>query len=59
MKNRTMEQTKKIMDELEEAAKPLVDFLYKYYDPHTSIVVTESNVDVLCANMGIPLEIRD
>jgi len=59
MKNRTREQTKKIMDELEEAARPLVDFLYKYYDPHTSIVVTESNVDVLCANMGIPLEIRD
>ncbi len=38
--------------ELKEITKPLIDFLHKYYDPHTSIVVTQTNVEVLYERKG-------
>lgn len=44
------------LDELEELAKPLVDYLRKNYHPHTVIVVTDERVvlaeDVMSAPLG-------
>ena len=45
--------------ELEEASKPLIDFLNKYYNPMTTAIVTEGRVDILTNDMGMPLEVRD
>ncbi len=42
--------------ELKEITKPLIDFLSKYYDPHTSIVVTQTNVDVLYEQSGFKVD---
>ena len=46
-------------NELEQASKPLIDFLNKYYDPMTKAVVTEGHVEILSSEMGMPLEVRD
>jgi len=45
--------------ELEEAVKPLIEFLNKYYSPMTTAIVTEGRVDILVNNMGMPLEVKD
>jgi hypothetical protein len=45
--------------ELQEAAKPLVDILYKYYDPHTIIIIDQGHVEILCEDMTAPIELRD
>lgn len=46
-------------EELKNAAQPLVDILYKYYNPHTIITVEMGHVEVLCGNMAAPFEVRD
>jgi len=45
--------------ELEEASKPLIDFLNKYYNPMTTAIVTEGRVDIVSNEMGVILEVRD
>lgn len=45
--------------ELKEAAKPLVDFLYKYYDPHTTVLVTQSHTEVCEGYLVVPNDLRD
>ena len=49
----------KMFAELKEASKPLIDFLYKYYHPHATIMVTQANVVVVEDDMGCPNELRD
>ncbi len=49
----------KMFVELKEISKPLVDFLYKYYHPHATIMISQSNVDVVEGDMGFPNELRD
>lgn len=46
-------------EELKEAAQPLVDILYEYYDPHTAILVEMDHVEILCGDMVVPIEVRD
>jgi hypothetical protein len=46
-------------EELKTATQPLVDILYKYYDPHTTIMVEQGQVKILRDDMGMPLEIKD
>jgi hypothetical protein len=46
-------------EELKAASQPLVDILYKYYDPHTTIMVEQGSVEVLRGDMCTPLEIKD
>lgn len=50
---------KEKFNELEEASKPLVDFLNKYYNPMTIAIVREGRVEILVNDMGLPLEVRD
>lgn len=45
--------------ELELAVAPILDFLYKYGDPHTKVIVEMGSVNVVQETMGMPLEVRD
>lgn len=45
--------------ELKKASNPLIDYLNKYYNPHTIAIVKEGKVTVLTEEMGLPLEVRD
>jgi hypothetical protein len=44
---------------LKMLAGPLVDILYKYYDPHSVIVITQTSVEILTGDMATPIEPRD
>lgn len=46
-------------EELKNAAQPLVDILYKYYNPHTTIIIEMDHVEILCGDMAVPFEIKD
>jgi hypothetical protein len=46
-------------EELEKAAQPLIDILYKYYNPHTKIIVEYDYVEILSGEMAIPIKLRD
>jgi hypothetical protein len=50
---------KPTFEELQEAAKPLIDILYKYYNPHTTILVEQTCVEIVCGNMVVPIKSRD
>lgn len=50
---------KEKFDELKNAVQPILDFLYKYGDPHTTVIVEMGFVKVVQDKMGTPLEIRD
>ncbi len=56
-----MEETdySKRVDELKEAAKPLVDYLYKYGTPHDAIIVRMNLVEHLSGKAESPIEVRD
>lgn len=49
----------KRVDELKEAAEPLVDYLYKYGTPHDVIIVRMDSVEHLSGEAGSPIEVRD
>jgi len=34
-------------EEFNKLAKPLIDFINKYYHPHTTIIITPTNAEVL------------
>jgi transcription antitermination factor NusG len=40
--------------ELEEAAKPLVEFLRANYNPHVSVIVDHSGVDLCVSQIFVP-----
>ena len=46
----------KMLEELAIASKPLIEFLEKYYDPHTSVIVTEGYIKVVTDEIGINTE---
>lgn len=46
-------------EELQAAAKPLIDILYKYYDPHTTIIIDQASVEIVAGVMAIPFKVRD
>ena len=48
-----------MQEKLKEAAKPLVDFLYKYYHPHATIIVTQGHVEVLEGTLATVNDLRD
>lgn len=45
--------------DLEEAAKPLIDFLYKYGCPHSCVIVTQTSAELLSGECAVPFESRD
>lgn len=48
-----------MQEKLKEAAKPLVDFLYKYYHPHATVLVSQANVEVCNGDLVVPNDLRD
>lgn len=48
-----------LFKELEEASKPLQEFLQKHFDPMTKVEVEIGHVEVLRSEMGMPTEIKD
>jgi len=46
-------------EELKEAAKPLLDILYKYYSPMYKIILDMGHIEVVDSDMGAPIKIRD
>jgi hypothetical protein len=44
---------------LEEASKPMIDFLYKYGCPHSTIIITQTSVELCNGECGMPIEPRD
>jgi len=57
--NCDQEQIRVQFEELEQASKPLIDFLNKYYDPMCKAIVTDGHIEIVCCEMEMPLEIRD
>ena len=51
--------TEEITKELENASKPLLDFIYKYGNPHTKIIVEMDGVEMVSAECACKFEIRD
>jgi hypothetical protein len=52
-------QNKELFQELEEASKPLQNFLMKHFDPMTKVEVEIGHISVLRVEMGMPTEIQD
>ena len=46
-------------EELKEACKPLVDFLYKHGTPHSTVIVTQKNAEFLHGECATEFELRD
>lgn len=47
------------MRELQEAAQPLVDYLYKYGSPHSKIIVEMDNAEMVSGDCACKFEMRD
>lgn len=45
------------MQELQDAAQPLVAFLKKYYNPHCRVIVETDHVEVVSGEMSINFSI--
>ena len=44
---------------LEEITKPLIDFLYEYGCPYTTLIITQTSVELVNSECTIPIEPRD
>lgn len=53
------EASSKKFEELEAAAEPVIEFLNKYFDPHTAVIITEGKATVVRDEMSIPFPVRD
>ncbi len=42
--------------EIEKISKPLVEYLKKNYNPHTSIIIDENYIRVVSDEVSIPLK---
>ena len=50
--------SKPSLAQLKELSMPIVDYLNKYYNPHTKIVISNNFIEVLQEEMGIPVSTR-
>ena len=57
--NERLAKNQLLFGELEEAAKPLQDFLEKHFDPMCKVVVEIGSINVFRAEMGMPTEVKD
>jgi len=47
------------MNEFEEACKPVIDFLRKYYNPMCKAVISDGFSEIMISDIGIPNEVQD
>ena len=56
------QKTSDANDKIEEfriACMPVLEFLNKYYDPHSYAIITEGRAEIVSGEIGIPLHVRD
>ncbi|NFS61085.1 hypothetical protein FDF00_09010, partial [Clostridium botulinum] len=46
---------KEELKKIEEVCKPVVDYLKKNYDPHCTVVITDSQIRLVRDEIGIPV----
>lgn len=56
--NQKQKDTVQLMDELEELAAPLIDFLHNNFNPHCRIEITQDLTRVVEDVIGIPKNYR-
>lgn len=55
----TTEEREESFQELTEAATPMLEYLNKHFDPHTTAVITEGQVTIVRDEVSVPLPVRD
>lgn len=55
----TTEEREESFRELTEAAMPMLEYLNKNFDPHTTAVITEGRVTIVRDEVSVPLPVRD
>ena len=45
--------------EFEEACKPVVDYINKYYHPHVTVIITQTFAELSEGLLAVPFEPRD
>lgn len=43
------------MEELKEISKPLIDFIKENYNPHTTIIISQTCIKVVTDEISIPI----
>jgi hypothetical protein len=54
-----MNITNERREDFDKFAKIADDFINKYGNPHTTIIITQAGIEFLQAEMGNPFELRD
>ena len=52
-------KSEEMIKELENASKPLLEFLYKYGNPHTKIIVEMDGTEMVSGECACRFEVRD
>ena len=47
------------IDEFSRVCEPVINFIRKYGNPHSKIVITNHNAEMLSGEMGIPYPEKD
>ena len=55
----TNDEYLKKVAELKESSKPLIDWIKKYGNPHTTIIITEDGVKVVSDELYFPIATLD
>lgn len=50
---------KEKLEKLTKLSKPLIEYIKKYFDFHTSIIISDDYIRVVRDEIGIPIEIDD
>lgn len=45
-----------VVEELKKICQPIIDFLYLSGNPHTTILITQTKIELVQAEIGIPIE---
>lgn len=50
-----MEEEK--IKQLKEISKPIIEFMQKNYNPHTTVIINEDSIKVVSDELRIPIQI--
>lgn len=54
-----VDKVEKIIKELEDVTKPVVEFIKRNYNPYTTVVITDEYVKVARDEIGLPIKRTD
>ena len=52
-------KSEEMIKEWKNASKPLLDFIYKYGNPHTKIIVEMNGAEMVSGECACKFEVRD